>query len=225
MMRRCWAPLLVALGIGLTPQARAVSNDDIYEHMQFLQDEMRRLRNQLEGQTRRMQILEADSASRDRALERRLLRLEGDAPQAAEAAAPVSDSEDARSEARAYNAAYGRLRGDKYDRDALIAEFRRILRRWPQGVYAPNAWYWLGELHLLGESPDLDSARAAFETVRQRFASHSKAMDATFKLAKVVHKQGDAARAESLLRDIVARGGDSTNSVVRLAENYLRRYF
>ena len=63
-------------------------------------------------------------------------------------------------EASAYRAAYALVQGRQFDE--AIPAFQQFLQRFPGGLYAANAHYWLGELYLVKEPPDLEAARQSF---------------------------------------------------------------
>jgi TolA-binding protein len=59
-------------------------------------------------------------------------------------------------EAEAYEAAYALVRSQKFDQ--AVTAFQQFQRNYPAGMYAPNAYYWLGELYLVVQPPDLESS-------------------------------------------------------------------
>ena len=63
-------------------------------------------------------------------------------------------------EAEAYRAAYALVQGRQFEQ--AIPAFKQFLQRYPDGQYAANAHYWLGELYLVVDPPDLESARQSF---------------------------------------------------------------
>lgn len=128
---------------------------------------------------------------------------------------PVGASPD--SDTQQYDAAYDLLKQRKVD----LAEkgFRAYIAAHPGGPRVANAHYWLGEIALLQNR--LEPARVAFATVVEKYPQDRKAEDATFKLGKVYHLQGDNARAKALLTKVAV--GDS--GAARLAQSYLRDNF
>lgn len=113
----------------------------------------------------------------------------------------------------AYDRAYGLLK-ERKTRDAKVA-LRQFVVDYPASTYSANAYYWLGELHLLdGELPQ---AEAQFLTVVEKFPANRKVSDATFKLGKVYHMQGKNDQARVMLE----RAAAGTDSAARLAQDYL----
>lgn len=81
-------------------------------------------------------------------------------------------------EETAYLAAFDQLKNGKYD--AAIKSFKGVLDKWPQGTYAPNAWYWMGEAQTVKR--DYKSAEQSFQALLSRFPTSPKAPDAMLKV-------------------------------------------
>jgi len=105
------------------------------------------------------------------------------------------------------------------DYDKAVGEFNRYLTDYPNGYYAANAHYWLGEIYLLKN--DLEQARQWFAKLLAGFPNHRKAADAKFKLGKVYYQLGDKVKAKVLLEETANSGTDAA----RLARNYLKENF
>jgi len=121
------------------------------------------------------------------------------------------------SEADEYKAAYDLLRQRQVDQ-SLVA-FKDYLKKYPNGEFAANSCYWLGEIFLLKNQ--LPQARDWFAKLLQDFPDSNKVPDAKFKLGKVYHLMGDKKRAKPLLDDAASGVGDSA----RLAKQYLKDNF
>jgi tol-pal system protein YbgF len=96
-------------------------------------------------------------------------------------------------EETAYLAAFDQLKNGKYD--AAIRGFKTMLERWPQGAYAANAYFWMGEAQTVKR--DYRSALVSFQTVQSRFPTSPKAPDALLKvgLTQIELKQESEGRA------------------------------
>lgn len=95
-------------------------------------------------------------------------------------------------ELSAYNAAFDALKAGRYaDSSRLFADF---LDRYPGGVYAPNALYWLGESYYA--TRNYEQALEPFSQLLDRFPTHDKAAGALLKLGltRLNLHQDDAAR-------------------------------
>lgn len=136
-------------------------------------------------------------------LDKRLARIEnqGGARLSQPPAGPSSQDEEA-----TYSAVFEQLKAGKFDDS--IKGFRGLLKRWPQGRYADNAWYWLGESYYAKKS--LDSAADSFRTLLTQFPDSAKAPDALFKVGVCQYdkKQRNEARATWL--KVVAEYPNST---------------
>ncbi|HUS23481.1 MAG TPA: tol-pal system protein YbgF [Candidatus Binatia bacterium] len=93
------------------------------------------------------------------------------------------------------------LKNGRYD-DAITG-FRDLLARWPQGKYADNSWYWLGEAYFIKR--DLKAAQDSFQTLLERFPASAKLPDALYRQIEIFtdQKQTDAAKGayDRLTRD------------------------
>lgn len=117
-----------------------------------------------------------------------------------------------------YETALELIRNRQYD--LAIAQLQAVIEQYPDGVYAPNAYYWLGEVYAAKPEPEYDKARQALAQVISFFPDHRKVPDAAFKLGKVYNLMGDCARATDILNQVVKE--HKGKSVAKLAESYLR---
>ncbi len=191
----------------LSRRVNIVENKDdtrLQDDLRSLRGEIERMRFELETQSRRSKDMGGD-------IERRLQKLEAQPTANAAApldgsavpaippviyAPPVADADGgatAAEEQAAYLKAFDALKAGKYD--GAISGFRAMLDKWPQGNFADNGWYWLGESQYVKRQykPALDSYTALIE----RFPASPKVPDALFKsgLTQVELKQPDQAKA------------------------------
>ncbi|MDP1696557.1 MAG: tol-pal system protein YbgF [Xanthomonadaceae bacterium] len=126
------------------------------------------------------------------------------------AATPVLD------ERAAYEQAFDSLKNGEYAEAAR--RFKAFLVAYPDGSYAPNAYYWLGESYYVTQNFEL--AQTSFQALLERFPESAKAPDALLKLGYCQYelKQFNASRAT--LGQVIERYPDST--VARLAQGRLR---
>jgi tol-pal system protein YbgF len=113
------------------------------------------------------------------------------APPASGAAAPVVAAVGA-DERASYEAAFDVLKAGRYDESARL--FQQFLQQHPDGAYAPNARYWLGESYYVTQNYEL--ALEQFKALYERYPTHDKAPGALLKvgLSQYGLKQMDAAR-------------------------------
>ncbi len=120
-------------------------------------------------------------------------------------------------ETESYRQAYNLLKQRQIEQ--AVAAFSQHLDDFPEGKYAANAQYWLGEIYLLKK--ELEPARQWFSQLLQSFPSHRKVADAKYKLGTVYDLLGDKVKARQLLDEVAA----SNESAARLAKNYIRKHF
>lgn len=120
------------------------------------------------------------------------------------------------SEKAAYDDAFAALRDGRYADSAR--RFAAFLEQYPDGEFADNAIYWLGESYYVTQN-----YRIALDTFRDlltRFPESSKAPDALLKVGYCHYELREWADAEAALSDVVRRYPDTT--VARLAQGRLR---
>lgn len=201
-----------------------------YFELQSLKEEVSQLRGLVEEQAHEISRLKQQQMDNYIDLDKRISALSGrsgnsgavDAsilpPSSAETAgAGVSNTNSGLGEAEVYAAAYDLLKQRQID--PAITAFKDHLSRFPNGAYAGNSYYWLGEIYLLKN--ELSQSRDWFGQLLDKFPRDRKIPDAKFKLGKVYHLLGDNARAQSLLNEVAGGSGDSA----RLAKQYLQENF
>ncbi|MCY4013012.1 MAG: tol-pal system protein YbgF [Gammaproteobacteria bacterium] len=200
----------------------------LFYQLQILQDEVRRLQGIVEEQNYRIERLVREQRERYIELDQRLLALRPDAaqpPGADGSDGPASTVPGAVSvQGDAYNRAYAVVtearqlppseRVMEYQRALLM--FDALIQDHPDGQYTPNAYYWMGELHLATDA--LEEARQAFAQVTNLYADHAKMPDALYKLGVTYHRLGDNVRALEYLDRVTDEYPDSTQA--GLARSY-----
>jgi tol-pal system protein YbgF len=102
-----------------------------------------------------------------------------------------------------------------------IDAFHALLADFPSGQYSANALYWLGEIYLVVEPPDLERSRQSFVQVVNLYPRHQKASDSMYKLAVVYRQIGDMDRAREYLDRVRNDYGGTT--AARLAASLERQ--
>lgn len=136
--------------------------------------------------------------------------------------APVSAVEQTgTSEKSLYDVANALVQQRKYA-EAII-EYKDLLWQFPEGVYAPHAYYWLGELYSIQWQANrqdknlLNQAKEAFTTLTSRYQGQERAGDALLKLGLLEMEQDHFAVAKDLLQQVIAKYPNTARS--RIAEN------
>jgi len=221
-------------------------NVDLLNQVTQLKSEVQTLRSQIEELQRQNEQQASTSRSQYLDLDGRLNRLEsagaplpappgtpGTPPAAAAPSAPaavpsgsaeappivfgdaglVANSADERS---AYQTAFDALKAGRYADSAQL--FRDFLQAYPNGSYAPNALYWLGESYYVTQNYEL--AREQFQTLLNRYPTHDKAPGALLKVGLSEYGMKDLDTAEATLARVVSQypGTDAA----RTADDRLR---
>ena len=210
---------------------------NLYYELQLLQDEVRRLHGIVEEQNHHIERLTREHRERYIELDQRILELgrggpvsPGDTPLAGGdptgAGAPeVPAGPVEMTEREAYNAAISLVvqarplppteRRPVYQR--AHGMFQDLIKEYPNGEFAANAFYWIGEIQLALEEPEL--ARQAFVQVVLLYGEHPKVPDALYKLGEVYGVLGDMERAREYLERVIRE--HPTSTAAGLANTYL----
>lgn len=119
-------------------------------------------------------------------------------------------------ERRMYESAFDALKEGRYAEAAR--RFQGFLNTYPNGEFAPNAHYWLGESYYVTQNYQI--ALDAFRRLLSQFPSSSKAPDALLKVGYCQYELRQWAEAEATLNEVVQKYPEST--VARLAQGRLR---
>jgi tol-pal system protein YbgF len=168
-----------------------------------LEAELRALRGEIEKLRFDVDTSEQTARARYEDLDRRLLRLENEGgarlsldPRVAQPP-PVPSTQE---EEATYLAVFDQLKAGKYD--SSIKGFRDLLGRWPQGRYADNAWYWLGESYYIKKN--YDAALDSFRSLRAKFPNSAKAPDALFKIGLCQAEKNQKGEARASWQKVLA---------------------
>jgi tol-pal system protein YbgF len=129
------------------------------------------------------------------------------------AAASIADPADER---RMYDSAFDALKQGRYAEAAR--RFQGFLTAYPNGEFAPNAQYWLGESYYVTQNYQM--ALDAFRRLLREFPTSAKAPDALLKVGYSQYELRQWAEAEATLNEVLQKYPDST--VARLAQGRLR---
>lgn len=128
----------------------------------------------------------------------------GGEPQTAGTTAGSSDTvaSSSPSESDAYESAVNLVLKDRAY-DAAIPAFENFVRTYPDSSYAPNSYYWLGQLFFTKN--ELLKAKAQFERVVAQYPQSAKAADSLSKLGQLSEREGDTAAAKQFYQLLVSK--------------------
>ena len=115
-----------------------------------------------------------------------------------------------------YDLAFDALKRGQYAEASK--KFDGFLKVYPQGEFADNATYWLGESYYVTQKYPV--ALKTFQGLLASFPQSKKAPDALLKVGYCYYQLGDTAKATSTLKSVMERYPDQP--VAKLAEGRLR---
>jgi tol-pal system protein YbgF len=124
---------------------------------------------------------------------------------------PVSD------EREAYQKAFDLLKEGRYAK--ANAALKGFLQKYPQGAYAGNAQYWLGESNYV--TRQFEQAVVEFKKVLNTYPDSNKVPDAMLKLGYTHYELAQFTEARDILSQLKQRAPKST--AARLADKRLQR--
>ncbi len=204
--------------------------------VQQLEEEIRRLNGLVEEQASLLMRLQDQSLERYVEMDRRLAAIgtvdssvviegdeETDSPAPDDTVpsvnVPVAVAEVQPGEREAYQSAYGLVRERQFE--AAVDAFNTFLASYPFGRFAPNAHYWLGELYLVIEPVDPESARQNFQLLLDQYPNDRKVPDALYKLGRVHALKGNVDRSKEYLNKVIADYGAEQHPAAQLARDFL----
>jgi len=178
---------------------------DMYQKIQALEDELARLRNQVEVQGNEVQRLQTRLRSVTEDLDRRVQGLEsgakvdgGNVSSSGDTEAPVSSDG---GDQKAYNAAFSLMKQGDYTRAAT--SFRKFLQTYPNSPLGGNAQYWIGESSYLVRNYEV--ALTEFEKVTRDHPNSRKVPDAMLKTGYCQYELKNYSKAREILTEITQR--------------------
>jgi len=210
-------------------QANRQANNDLLNQLQQARSDLQALRATVEQLQHDNEQLKQQSKDQYLDLDGRLNRLEGaggattpslppatggatPAPAARPAAAATSEKAPivhgdpgtqalSNDERTAYNVAFNALKSGKYDDASQL--FQSFLALYPNGVYTPNALYWLGESYYATRNFQL--AEVQFRDLVSRYPTHDKSMGGLLKLGLSQYGEGKNNEAQQTLQQVASQ--------------------
>jgi tol-pal system protein YbgF len=192
----------------------------LLDELDILRQEVQALRELTERQGFELRSLKNESKDRYLDLDQRLSQLVTGENDLEDESDQQAGSKVAGSERDSYRQAFSLLKQKKFP--ASEQSFKQFIKRYPQGQYTPNAYYWLGELLLLQRK--YEEARQAFTVVLNQYSTHQKAPDALYKLGVVYERLGRDKDAKQALQRVVKDYQDKAPTTARLAKEYLTKH-
>lgn len=202
--------------------ANSQANNDLLNQLEQLRAETQSLRSSLEQLQHENEELKQRNRDQYLDLDGRLNRIEGgtapaasSVPQPATVQPPAAVAAErppavhgdkgnvtqASDERAAYNVAFDALKAGRYADSAEL--FQSFLELYPNGVYTPNALYWLGESYYVTQNYAL--AQVQFRNLLERYPTHDKASGALLKLGLSLQGEGKTDAAVRTLDEVIAK--------------------
>lgn len=225
----------VANKLASSPRHRLVSRTEARPNfltkIDVLEKEMRELRGIIEVQQHVISQLQDSQRTMYRDLDSRLTQVKShlQTPDTVAGSDTTVEKGDAKpgdqanleldhtQEQKIYALAYNLIKAKKYTQ--ATAALKAYLSEFPQGHYAVNAHYWVGELSLL--SGKKRQATHEFNMVVKNYPDSSKVPDAMLKLGYIYAEEGQWHAAKSQFDSIMHKYPNSSSS--RLADQRLRQ--
>ena len=170
----------------------------LYQKIETLEQEIKNLRN----------LLEENSILVDRSLDlqqQRYLDLDARILEISKLKTeyiPISEDDDlvpVQEETDLYKQALTLFEESRYAEALEI--FSEIIISYPDGSFAPEAYFWSGELFLAQEM--FEDAKISYQNVANQFPAHQRSQDSLFKLAEIYRIEGDLESAISLYDRVI----------------------
>jgi tol-pal system protein YbgF len=142
---------------------------------------------------------QANSAAKDNiAIAKPTLATATNTPKTKPSVTEIPAAVPASSEQAIYQQGFALIKSKQYDR--ALTQFKDYISKYPQGHYAVNAHYWMGEINYLQGKHA--AAKKSFEIVVKNYPKDQKIPDALLKLAIIATDNGQKQKAEEMLMQI-----------------------
>lgn len=198
---------------------------ELFYQLQLLQQEVMQLRGAVEEQAYLLKQMKTQNMERYIDLDRRVgeLATNPTAPTPSSAVSALSTSTAQSGEKPRYDAAYKLVVNKQFDQ--ALDTFKQFLVDFPEGKYAPNSLYWIGELYQVISPQDLEASRQAFTQLLDQYPDHTKAPDAMYKLGKVYYQKGNKEKSRQWMERVIAKYGDGVSAASGKASQFLSTKF
>ena len=183
---------------------------DIMFQLNSLQQELQKLRGQVEEHEYQLKQLQDRQRDLYRDIERRLSQLQGGqsaqsnerpattTPSSSSSGSSVSSSasEDVHS---AYNNIFAKVRSKKYQE--AINDYQAFLKTYPNSQYQASVHYWLGQIYYIQQN--FEQALKEYQTVTKNYADSTRAPDSLFKQGKVLLLLNKTSEAKAIFNQVI----------------------
>lgn len=188
---------------------------ELLSMVETMQQEIAELRGTVEEQNHKIEILQKQQQQRYLDLDKRMSELmlnpvTKPVESSIEGVLPADDL---------YAKAMSLIK--KKDFSNALVQLDLFAKTYPNHKLAANAFYWSGEVQLAEGNYAL--AISQFTQVVENHSEHSKAADSHYKLAVAHDRNGETEKAKQILNTVIKVYAGKSDSVVRLAERYLKR--
>ncbi len=209
----------------LEQQLKNITDMNLPEQINELQQQMAQLRGQLQVQERDISLLETQVRRFYKDLDQRITQVQNASGSESSTTTPSSsNTSNAQNtsaqndmlsldsiqlkDSHAYQTAFDALSKGSYDQ--AESAFNDYLNAFPNGSYVANAHYWLGEIYL--NQHNKHKATMEFNTVINKYPKSDKVSDARLKLAAIQAKMGQVASAKKQLELIKQKHPGTTTA-------------
>ncbi len=198
---------------------------EMFLRMQQLQEELRSMRGELELHGHTMETLKRRQQEIYRDLDERIGKLESAAASPASGAQAGGAGDDGISEPQvpagedeqqAYQQAFAHLRKLEYPQ--AVSGFTAYLKSYPQGRYAPNAQYWLGEIRYVRGA--YKRAIAEYRKFIESYPDNARVPEALLKMGLSYRELGSTGAARKQFESLLERFPESAEA--EQAKRYLK---
>ena len=104
-----------------------------------------------------------------------------------------------------------------------IKPMQQFIVDFPNSVYVPNAYYWLGEFHLASNPADFNKAKKSFNEVITKYPKSAKASTALYRIATITQEIDKRPQeALALMKKLSQNYPNSTES--QYANSFIKSY-
>ena len=178
---------------------------DLEEQLKVNSELSARLNAMQKSRDSSKKITSKAASSNQKQLAKKLEKIELSIHAAAKKGSPSTMATSPESEKNAYTSAYLALKSGRYDEASQA--FKTLLLKHPQGEYADQANYWLGESYFAQQK--MKQAIKAFKSVANNYPNSAKHPAALLKLASAYQESGRKGDTKAVLQRLIKEHPDT----------------